>query len=345
LTEKELPHDLHDRGYKRLLSFWKIFQQLIEGYVDAEWKERLDFPNSEKIDKSFILKGFEKREADVLYKVPLLGEDMEVYLYVLIELQSTVDFSLAFRVLTYLVEIWLDFYKNADEKMRKQKHFRLPPVLPIVLYNGSGSWTAATSLIKLVEHGELFAKYLPNVSYHLVDIPRVNQDTLKRIGNCLSGIFLLEQEINSQEFEDSLLQALEFIDQETDDELWKAIIDWLLMLLKREMPDKVVDAIKKVDLSKHSRQEVRSMLETMPKKLVAYGREEGRKEGHRESILKVLEAKFKNVTAVEIRNSLATITTSESLEALLKTAAVAHSLVEFKDALSKMTDGLTDKAD
>jgi predicted transposase YdaD len=102
MTEPEAqgPHDVHDRGYKLLLSFSKMFQQLIEGYVDADWKSRLDYSRSQRLDKTFILKGLEKQESDVLYQVPLRGEPgKEVYLYVLIEHQSTVDYSLAFRIL------------------------------------------------------------------------------------------------------------------------------------------------------------------------------------------------------------------------------------------------------
>ena len=116
-TQDPADHDLYDRGYKLIFSFYQVFQQLMEGYVPEEWTSRLDYANSQKIDKSFIMKGFKKQESDILYKVPLIGEPKkEIFLYVLIEHQSTVDFAMPFRVLCYLVEIWRDFYKNKKKK-------------------------------------------------------------------------------------------------------------------------------------------------------------------------------------------------------------------------------------
>ncbi len=331
-----LPHNVHDRGFKRLFSFWKILQQFIQGYVEAEWKDRLDYSKGQKMDKSFILKGFEEKEADILYRVPLSGEDKEIYLYILIEHQSTVDYTMAFRILTYLAEIWKDFYKNSDEKLRRQKGFRFPPVFPVVLYNGADSWTALPSIREMVEQGELFAKFIPDFSYYLVDIPRIDRAKLEQIGDCLSGVFLLEQDIKRPEFEGTLRDALEIIDRETDEELWKAIIDCILLLLKRKAPEKVLEVIENVDLNKHTRKEIRSMLETMPAKLVSFGKEEGRKEEARESIIEVLEAKFQNAP-VEIRDSLDAITVLENLRALLKQAVLVKTIDDFKATLNKMT--------
>jgi len=43
------------------------------------------------------------------------SEPKEVLLYILLEHQSTVDHSIAFRVLAYLVNIWEDIYKILQE--------------------------------------------------------------------------------------------------------------------------------------------------------------------------------------------------------------------------------------
>lgn len=290
MAEKQTPHDIYDRGYKLLLSFTKIFQQLMEGYVQGDWKSRLDYTKSQRIEKTFILKGLEKQEADVLYKVPLLGEEgKEVYLYVLIEQQSTVDYTLAFRVLCYLVAIWTEIYKNTDENVRRQKGFRLPPVLPIVLYNGALAWTATTSVKDLVEYGELFGDFIPSVRYHLIDIPRYSEEKLKQIGNSLAGVFLLEHERKSkEEFETNLKEALAIIGQEPDKELWKEIIQWIVVLLKRVFPEKG-ELLENLDFEKHKRKEIQSMLETMHKKLVGWGRDEGRQQGIREVAINLLK--------------------------------------------------------
>ena len=279
--KKQLPHNIHDRGYKLLFSFGKIFQQLIEGYVDRDWKKFLDFSNAQKIDKSFILKDFEQIEADVLYKVPVLEQSQEIYLYVLVEFQSTVDHSIAFRVLSYLSQVWIDVCKNIDPNLRKQKGFRLPPVFPIVVYNGSESWTAKKSVRELVDMAEIFGEFIPNVQYHLINISDLNIEKLQQLGNALAGVFLLEHKVNSEEFEKAFKEALKLIFTEPDYELVKAIIQWILALLKREFPKQAPALVQEIDFTKYNREEVRTMLETMPKKLIAYGEEEGEKKGKR----------------------------------------------------------------
>jgi len=339
MTEEEKwPHDIHDRGYKLLFSFTKIFQQLIEGYVEGDWKSRLDYGKSQRIDKTFILKGLEKEESDILYKVPLLGEkEKEIFLYVLIEQQSTVDYSLAFRVLLYLVDIWTEVYKNTDEKSRRQKGFRLPPVLPIVLYNGSNPWTAETSLKGLVEEGEKFGDFIPNVRYHLIDIPRYDIEKLKEIGNSLSGVFLLEHE--SDELESSLKEALEMIAKEPNEELWKAIIEWIKPKLKQNLPEKAGEILENLDLEKYSRKEINTMLETMPRKMFDLGEQKGLQKGIqkgvKESIAKVLQSRFGKLSP-ELKDHLNAVVALEDLESLLETAANVKTLAEFKEALSKV---------
>ena len=43
--------------------------------------------------------------------------------YVLQELQSSVDFTIPFRLLRYMVELLNDVFKNTDEKVRERKDF------------------------------------------------------------------------------------------------------------------------------------------------------------------------------------------------------------------------------
>ena len=292
-----------------LLSFGKIFQQLIEGYVDKDWKNLLDFSHAQKIDKTFILKGFEQIESDVLYKVPLLGMDKEIYLYVLMEFQSTVDHSIAFRVLNYLSQVWSDVSKNIAPNLRKQKGFRLPPVFPIVLYNGSESWTACQSVKELVDMADIFGEFIPNVKYYLINIQKLKIEELQQLGNALAGVFLMEHEVNSQEFEKSFKEGLKLVYSEPDYELLKTITEWIFALLKREFPEKAPELVQNIELTKNNREEVRTMLETMPKKLIALGEEKGILEGKKITAKNMLAencdiafiVKVTGLTADEIR--------------------------------------------
>lgn len=57
-----------------------------------------------------------------------------VYIFLLMEFQSTVDRFMALRFLRYICE----FYQSLDTGTLK----RLPAVFPLLLYNGDGKWTA-----------------------------------------------------------------------------------------------------------------------------------------------------------------------------------------------------------
>lgn len=46
------------------------------------------------------------------------------------------------RLLFYMTEVWRDILKNTDKNQRKRKAFKLPAIIPIVLYNGKNKWTA-----------------------------------------------------------------------------------------------------------------------------------------------------------------------------------------------------------
>ncbi|MDE0447935.1 MAG: Rpn family recombination-promoting nuclease/putative transposase, partial [Spirochaetaceae bacterium] len=51
-----------------------------------------------------------------------------------------------------------------------REHGKLPPVLPIVIYNGGQRWTAAEDVAAMVAFGgEALAAYQPSLRYCLLD--------------------------------------------------------------------------------------------------------------------------------------------------------------------------------
>lgn len=98
-TAKENVHNQHDKGYKFLLSSKRVFIELLRSFVRQEWVKDIDETDIVKIDKSYILQDFADKEADLVYRMKL--KDKDVIFYVLMELQSTVDFQMPYRLLLY----------------------------------------------------------------------------------------------------------------------------------------------------------------------------------------------------------------------------------------------------
>ncbi|MGL5084825.1 MAG: Rpn family recombination-promoting nuclease/putative transposase [Clostridium sp.] len=128
-------NNVHDKSYKHLLSSKDIFEDLIKSFVNKSWSKDITKENLERVDKSFILSDYEELESDILYKAKI-GEE-EVMFYILLEMQSTPDYSMPIRLYMYMGEIWRDHLKNFTKKEVKRKDFKLPAIIPIVLYNGA----------------------------------------------------------------------------------------------------------------------------------------------------------------------------------------------------------------
>jgi len=91
----------------------------LKSFVKQGWVEELDEEKITRVDKSFILQDFKDKEADLVYWVKL--SDQDVIFYVLMELQSTVDFQMPYRLLVYMVEIWREFIKDVPDGQEKVK--------------------------------------------------------------------------------------------------------------------------------------------------------------------------------------------------------------------------------
>ena len=102
--EYAVPSNKHDTGYKYLLANKSTFLQFLQTFVKAEWVKGIQAKDVMLIPKSFILQDFRHQEADLIYRLRLAEQD--VYFYLLLELQSTVDQMMPFRLLMYMVEIW-----------------------------------------------------------------------------------------------------------------------------------------------------------------------------------------------------------------------------------------------
>ena len=71
---------------------------------------------------------------------------------------------------------------------------RLPPILPIVLYSGSGRWSAATDIRALIRPKlpAFWESYQPHLRYYLIDEGAYGPEQLAAIGSPLSGVFGIE---------------------------------------------------------------------------------------------------------------------------------------------------------
>ena len=256
-------HHEHDVGYKHIFSHKTTFLELLRSFIKKDWVNSIKEEDLILVDKSYILSDFEEEESDILYKVNIDGK--EVIFYVLLEFQSRVDFQMPMRLLFYMVEVWRDILKNETKADRRRKDFKLPAVVPIVLYNGKNKWTARTSFKEILSGYELFEDNILDFNYILFDINRYSDDELYNISNVVSAIFLLDQQMTEEELIRRLRKMI-YILKKISPEQFDVFKQWLKNIVKPRLEENLQKEVDEI-LDKSNQQEVDSMVSNLGKTL------------------------------------------------------------------------------
>ncbi|CAG9177346.1 Rpn family recombination-promoting nuclease/putative transposase [Cupriavidus respiraculi] len=170
-----------DASYKLMFSSPKIVRDLVRGFIPDDLLHSLDFASLEKVPCSYVTDHLRQRAGDVVWRVKVDGE--AAYLYLVIEFQRTVDPFMAVRIQTYVGLL----YQNLIRAGQALPGRRLPPVLPIVMYNGAAGWTAATDIAHLIPGmSALLVRHRPGLAYLLLDENQYSDDQLARMDNLVA---------------------------------------------------------------------------------------------------------------------------------------------------------------
>jgi hypothetical protein len=279
------PH--HDHSYKQLFSHREMVRDLLTGFVREEWVRQADLSSLETVKGSFVTDDFREREDDIVWRVRW-GESW-LYVYLLIEFQSRIDRFMAVRIANYVSLLYQDLIA--------QKQYtpagRLPPVLPIVLYNGELRWGAACELAELIESvpGGL-ETYRPRLRYLLLDEGAIVSDPgfAPELRNLAAALFQLERARDEAAWLGLYQRLVAALDSQALDGLKRSFGRWIYksyVLKKRpgiSLPD--INDFNEVHavLEERVEQWNRELIE----KGRLLGREEGREEGRLEGESRVL---------------------------------------------------------
>jgi len=164
-----------------------MVEGLLRDFVQEDWLALIDFSTLEKQGGSYVTDDLRDREDDIIWRVRVAGDWL--YVYLLIEFQSQVDPWMAVWVMVYTGLLYQDLIKHEAVAAGEL----LPPVFPLVLYNGSGRWTAARDIADLiVPLPTALARYRPQQRYHLIDEGRVEEATLAQATSVAAELVRLE---------------------------------------------------------------------------------------------------------------------------------------------------------
>ena len=219
--------------------------QFLKGYTDIPLFKEIKPEDIENVSSHFLPLFQESRDSDTVNKIRI--GDSEIYLIALIEHQSENDFDMSFRILRYIVFIWTD-YTTQQEKLHKgitkSKSFLYPPILPIVYYEGTSTWSAPLNFKDRVFLSDVLGDYIPSFNYLVIPLNQYSKQDLIEKNDELSLIFLINQLQSSSEFHDLKdipKEYTEHLTEDTPDYLLKIIGKVIAVLLhKLNVPDEEV---------------------------------------------------------------------------------------------------------
>ena len=299
----------------------ELVRDLVMGFIPDDWLQSLDYSTLEKIPSSYVSDDFKQREDDVVWRVKV-GDDW-VYLYLLIEFQSSVDKYMALRMMVYIGLLYQDLIKRGETLADG----RLPPLLPIVLYNGNQKWTAATNIADLIPVVPgMVSQFKPSLQYLLIDENNYTDTELASLNNLVAAVFRLEHASSPGAVSDLVKLLIDWLEDRPD--LRKMFAQWLRATLMRKPEYGIV--MPQVDDLQEIRVMLADRLEVWAKAYIAEGKQEGKQEGEVLALQKLLAKRF-GVIPVVITEQIANASLLQ-IEQWFDTAIDANTLKDvFKD--------------
>ena len=256
----------HDKLFKELLSDKKEAVKFINHYLHLNLLD----DEIEKYEKEFRTEEFRNIEADVVYKVKNKN------VFILIEHQSSLDLKMAYRILRYKNAI----IESAINKRRlKEKNYKIPKVIPIVLYTGKRKWQKL-SIEDIEEKIEGYEEIKPG--YDLVDTNEFTKQQLLEDNLITSKAMLIEKSQNKEELYQNIEDIISCKNKMEDFEyaqLEKIVKYELMGTEDKEIISKFIEKIKNREESENIMMNAARIINKEIRKQRREGREEGREEG------------------------------------------------------------------
>ena len=198
-----------------------------------------------------------------------------------------------FRLLEYEVAI---IRSAVDKSKIKNKSYKIPLVMPIVLYTGKQKWNANKYLEKSQEKIQGLNIKIGN--YSLVDINNYTEKELLEDNTFISKMMLIEKSKNTEEIAETLEKIINRIQKE-DKELLKSIIE--IFLEEKIGIQKSTELIRKLESEGDSMLAIVDMIRKENQMYIDMGRKEGKKEGKKDTLREIaIKMLKKNLTEKEI---------------------------------------------
>lgn len=270
----------HDGSYKLFFSYPNMVADLLRGFVHELDVEELDFTSLEKVNASYVSDDLHQRSEDVVWRLRWRGRTL--YVYLLLEFQSSDDRLMALRAGTYR----LLFYQDLVKRHPLPANGKLPPVLVLVLYNGAAPWRAHLDLGDLVESVPGLEDFHPTLRYLAIDERRAASEVSTSERNLVATLFRLEAHRSVDEVRELTAHLVEWLDKPEHVDLQRTFAMWLTqVVMPARLPGIEVPEVENL-------KEFQLMLNQEIPTWTEQWMQEGVTQGEAKTLLRILARKF-----------------------------------------------------
>jgi hypothetical protein len=178
--------EFNDRGTLWLLEDPVHVRGVLQ-ILEPDLAERLDFDRAERVNRSFIPADLQKRESDLIFRVPFTGDESsrEVWVYVLLEHQSQPDPLMGLRLYLYMGHVWESQQRHWHDANLPAEERRLHPIIPLVFYTGTGTWSDPIGLASLMDLPAELERFIPRWETLFLNLHATPPETLTRFATAV----------------------------------------------------------------------------------------------------------------------------------------------------------------
>jgi len=311
---RRLPAQPHDALFKWAFTQQEHLAGLLAAVLPQAIKAAASFRTLRVEPGSYVSRALRGRHSDILCSLEVAGQPL--FLYTLLEHQRTPPPLMAYRVDLYEARIW-ERYVDAHPKATQ-----IPPILPIVLYNGDVPWTAPTRFEALVAYdGDVrtaLAPHTPHFSFVLVNLGPGQADALMDGALTALGrvvLFCLSVAGDDARLEREIGRLSAALGEVLRAHNGLAALEALLRYLAATHRRMGIDKLKGLlvgSTGKRAKEEMVAVLEELELPIERKARREGKREGKREGelegsrkgqakmLLALMQERFKKAVPAEL---------------------------------------------
>ena len=277
----------HDVFVKKAMSDKNVAKEFFEANLPQDILSQVDLSTLKQEKENYFDNTLGHGIVDLIYSVNF-GED-KGYLILLLEHQSTQDYSMPLRIMKYILKI-------CDDYLKKNKGQKIPLIYPILFYGGEAKYTAPLSLWSLFNNSERVKAFLTK-PIQLVETNNFRKEDIR--GRAYFGLMMyFMSRIREKDIFTSLQEVVELINRISNEgsiEYIESILYYVIERADSEKVEGILSEFKKAVTPEHSERlmTIAERLKEQGKEIgIQIGIEKGKEEGVKKVAINMLLRKL-----------------------------------------------------